>query len=90
MKRILLSVTALLALVGGAGAADLPSRKAAPAYVPPPPPPMWTGFYAGLNLGGGWGAGGGNSNIWNLNGWNGGVSNNLSGGVLGGAQVCYN
>jgi outer membrane immunogenic protein len=90
MKKVLLTISALFALVGGASAADLPSRKAAPAYVPPPPPPMWTGFYAGLNLGGGWGAGGGNSNVWNLNGWNGGVSNNLSGGVLGGAQVGYN
>ena len=41
-------------------AADLPSRKEAPVYVPPPPPPpMWTGFYGGLNIGGGWTSGGG-------------------------------
>ncbi|MGA8169462.1 MAG: outer membrane beta-barrel protein [Methylocystis sp.] len=41
---------------GSASAADLPSMKA-PVYVPPPPPPpMWTGFYAGLNAGYGWGA----------------------------------
>ena len=42
---------------GSAIAADLPSRKEAPVYVPPPPPPpMWTGFYVGLNIGGGWSA----------------------------------
>ena len=57
MKKILLSATALsLALTASAFAADLPSRKAPPAYVPPPPPLTWNGFYAGLNLGGGWSA----------------------------------
>ena len=41
---------------GSASAADLPSMKA-PVYVPPPPPPpMWTGFYAGLNAGYGYGS----------------------------------
>jgi len=56
MKKISLIVAASLAAVGSALAADLPSRKEAPVYTPPPPPPppMWTGFYAGLNLGGGW------------------------------------
>jgi outer membrane immunogenic protein len=44
-------------LAGAAQAADLPSRKEAPVFVPPPPPPpLWTGFYGGLNLGGGWSA----------------------------------
>ena len=56
MKKILLSATALsLALTASAFAADLPSRKA-PVYVPPPPPLTWNGFYAGLNIGGGWNA----------------------------------
>src|SRR3974377_2310506 len=38
--------------------ADFPSRKVPPpVYVPPPPPPLvWNGFYAGLNIGGGWAA----------------------------------
>jgi outer membrane immunogenic protein len=57
MKRILFTVSAI-ALAFSAGtafAADLPSRKEAPVYIPPPPPPMWTGFYAGLNAGYGWG-----------------------------------
>ncbi|QGM47559.1 outer membrane beta-barrel protein [Methylocystis heyeri] len=43
-----------IALAGGqAAAADLPSRKSMPEYVPPPP--IWSGFYAGLNAGYGWG-----------------------------------
>ena len=66
MKKILLAVSAVaLALsAGSAMAADLPSRKEAPVYVPPPPPPpLWTGFYAGLNIGGGWDANGGQSGV---------------------------
>ena len=64
MKRILFTVSAIaLALsAGSALAADLPSRKEAPVYVPPPPPPpLWTGFYGGLNIGGAWDANGGQS-----------------------------
>jgi outer membrane immunogenic protein len=53
MMKSLISATALsLALTASAFAADLPSRKEAPVYVPPPPPPLWTGFYGGLNAGG--------------------------------------
>jgi outer membrane immunogenic protein len=64
MKKILFAVSAVaLALsAGSAMAADLPSRKEAPVYIPPPPPPpLWTGFYVGLNIGGGWDANGGSS-----------------------------
>ena len=58
MKNLLASTAIALALAAGSAfAADLPSRKEAPVYVPPPPPPpMWTGFYGGLNIGGGWSA----------------------------------
>ncbi len=57
MKKLtVISTIALLAGMGSALAADLPSRKAPPAYVPPPPPLTWNGFYAGLNIGGGWDA----------------------------------
>ncbi|MBY6240171.1 outer membrane protein [Methylosinus sp. Sm6] len=49
------SMLALAVGMGSASAADLPSRKDAPAFLPPPPPPpMWTGFYLGLNAGYGW------------------------------------
>ena len=89
MKKILLSAVSLAILSGSALAADLPSRKA-PVAPPPPPPPMWTGFYAGLNLGGGWDAGNGNKNAYNLYGANGGVTNKMSGGVIGGVQIGYN
>jgi len=50
MKRFLLAA-AILAFTGSAYAADMPV-KAPPA---PPPPPSWTGFYIGINGGGGWG-----------------------------------
>jgi outer membrane immunogenic protein len=54
MKKLLLS-TAVLALTAGAAlAADLPTRKE-PLLPAPPPPPLWTGFYAGLNAGYGFG-----------------------------------
>ena len=50
------SLFALMISAGSAIAADLPSRKEA---ILPPPPPMWTGFYAGVNAGYGFGAGSG-------------------------------
>jgi outer membrane immunogenic protein len=60
MKTLLLASTLLASIAAGSAfAADLPSRKA-PMLPPPPPPPMWTGFYAGLNAGYGFGT---NSNV---------------------------
>ena len=53
-KTVSLTTLALVLSAGSALAADLPSRKAEP-MLPPPPPPMWTGFYAGLNAGYGFG-----------------------------------
>ena len=56
MKKIAAISTIALAMgMGSALAADLPYRKA-PLIEPPPPPLTWNGFYAGLNIGGGWNA----------------------------------
>ena len=58
MKTSLLSVAAIgLAISTGSSlAADLPSRKEAPPpiYTAPAPVATWTGFYVGVNVGGGW------------------------------------
>jgi len=59
MKRILFATTTVLALAGtSASAADLPRREPpivkAPVLVPEPGY-NWTGFYLGINGGGGWG-----------------------------------
>jgi outer membrane immunogenic protein len=69
MKSIALGTLALAiaSSAGAAFAADLPSRKEPPPFVAPPPP-LWTGFYVGLNLGGGWRDNSGGANNWWL--WN--------------------
>jgi outer membrane immunogenic protein len=92
MKSIKIAASLFLLSSASALAADLPSIKSAPVATPVP---MWTGFYAGLNLGGGWGSGGNNSNVWSIDGLNGGISNNNAstsggGGVIGGGQIGYN
>lgn len=53
MKKIFLSATAIATVISASAfAADLPSIKSAPVTAPAP---MWTGFYAGLNIGYGFG-----------------------------------
>ncbi|PPD46611.1 MAG: hypothetical protein CTY15_00945 [Methylocystis sp.] len=90
---------ALALVAGSALAADLPTRKAPPAYIPPPPVFSWTGLYGGVNVGYGFGDGtisnggwayispavGGGLPAGGL--WN--VPNNLNG-VTGGGQIGYN
>ena len=61
---------------GAAHAADLPSRKDAPVYAPPPPVFSWTGFYGGLNVGGGFSAAN--------------ATFGRASGVIGGGQIGYN
>jgi len=79
MKRFLLASVAVLAMAGLANAADLPRPMVTKA-----PPYMtqyynWTGFYVGVNGGGGWG-----SSAWDTTG-----SFDVSGGMVGGT-VGYN
>ncbi|MGH6795026.1 MAG: outer membrane protein [Methylocella sp.] len=49
-----LMLGAFSAPTGAARAADLPSKTQAPVFEPPPPSEFsWTGFYVGVNVGGG-------------------------------------
>ncbi|HEX2134396.1 MAG TPA: outer membrane beta-barrel protein [Microvirga sp.] len=93
MKKLLLSSVALLALTGGAMAADLPSRRMAPIA----PAPMvsavpvftWTGLYVGVNAGWGWGTDDDDDGLFDLNG---GLldDDDDDGGFVGGGQIGYN
>jgi outer membrane immunogenic protein len=85
-------------------AADLPSIKGPPAFVPPPPLLSWTGFYGGVNAGGAWSDS--NSTTFGAAGFiddplwlpaapfaasaSGVLGGSQSGGFLGGGQIGYN
>jgi outer membrane immunogenic protein len=56
IRTALAASLAALALTGTAFAADLPTRKAPPAFEPPAPAFTWTGFYIGGYAGGGFGS----------------------------------
>jgi outer membrane immunogenic protein len=82
MKRILLAsagVLAMAGLVGAAHAADLPRQMVTKAPVYVAPYYNWTGFYVGVNGGGGWG-----TSTWDSTG-----NSDVSGGLVGGT-VGYN
>jgi outer membrane immunogenic protein len=102
MNRWLKGVAvAALTAIGAvaAQAADLPTRKEAPAPVFVPPPFTWTGFYIGVNAGGIWPSGGRNASILDPNaglngafvgaGFPGGLGSQ-SAGFIGGGQAGYN
>jgi outer membrane immunogenic protein len=79
MRRVLLASVGMLtltALVGPSGAADLP-RRYNPVVPPAPafaPAYNWTGFYLGINGGGGWG-----HSAWTTT-----TGFDVSGGMIGG------
>jgi outer membrane immunogenic protein len=82
MKRVFFALVGLAALTGTAAAADLPPRPApAPYYKAPVAVPVynWTGFYIGINGGGGFGR----------SQWDSTSGFNTSGGLVGGT-VGYN
>ncbi len=80
-----------------AQAADLPTRKEAPAPIFVPPPFTWTGFYVGVNAGGIWSNGGNASTtifapafpFLSAN-WPGGSFGSSNSGFIGGGQAGYN
>jgi outer membrane immunogenic protein len=92
---------AALTAVGtvAAQAADLPTRKEAPAPVFVPPPFTWTGFYIGLNAGGIWSSGSRSLTLIDphagvdgafLNGALPGGLGSGNAGFIGGGQAGYN
>jgi outer membrane immunogenic protein len=94
------AIVALMAVGAvAAQAADLPTRKEAPAPVFVPPPFTWTGFYVGLNAGGMFTTGSRSATIFDpAAGTDGGFLNadfpgglgNGQTGFIGGGQAGYN
>ncbi len=85
MKRVILagmSALAAMSMLGAANAADMPRRHAMPTKAPVYVAPYynWTGFYAGINGGGGFGNSDW-SNPFGTSGFN--TSGGLVGGTLG-------
>ncbi len=100
-RHVSLVALALAFSAGAAIAADLSYPSVIPGFVPPPAAINWTGFYGGVNIGGGWSSSVVNPNtltpytdlgapgsMFLLPGstQNGGSS----GGIVGGAQLGYN
>ena len=98
-NRWLVGAAAVALTVAGsfaAQAADLPTRKEAPAPVFVPPPFTWTGFYIGLNAGAVWGSGSVSSTLFASgfpvleSEWPGGNLGGSQTGFIGGGQAGYN
>jgi outer membrane immunogenic protein len=97
-NRWLTGVAAVALTVAGAvaaQAADLPTKKAAPAPVYIPPPFTWTGFYVGVNAGGIWGTSSTQSTLYSssmpwLSSYNASLNGGSATGFIGGGQAGYN
>lgn len=94
MKKLMMTTLALIAFgaIAPAQAADMPVK--APVYKAPvmAVPPSWTGWYAGLNAGYGWGS---ESNTFNFDPPVAAPFDNVSysdklNGFIGGGQIGYN
>jgi outer membrane immunogenic protein len=99
-NRWLMGAAAAALTVAGAfsaQAADLPTRKAAPAPIFIPPPFTWTGFYVGVNAGGIWSSGSRTATLFApaafpfpiTSDFPGGLGNGNAG-FIGGGQAGYN
>ena len=84
MRRIFTAALSLFALGGATRAADLPP---APQLPPLEAQPTWTGFYAGLNVGGAFGSSG---NAFTIAGFGLPSFNTSLDGVVGGGEAGYN
>ena len=84
MRRLFTTASSLLALGGAALAADLPP---APQLPPLEAQPVWTGFYAGFNVGGAFGS---SHNAFNTAGFGLPTFNTPLQGAVGGGQAGYN
>ncbi len=84
MRRLLTTALSLFALGGAAAAADLPP---APQLPPLEAEPAWTGFYAGLNVGGAFGS---SRNAFSIAGFGLPTFNTSLAGVVGGGEAGYN
>lgn len=85
LKKTILGTVALVALTSAALAADLPSRRAPPAFAPPPIPVFsFTGFYIGAQVGYEFGRGPHPGSGF------GDTGTNSRDGVIGGGHIGYN
>ena len=84
MRRIFTAALSLIALGSAAAAADLPP---APQLPPLEAQPTWTGFYAGLNVGGAFGS---SRNAFTIAGFGLPTFSTPLQGVVGGGEAGYN
>jgi outer membrane immunogenic protein len=88
MRNIILAAGSIALISGAALAADLPPRMPPPAAFPLPALPAWTGFYLGVNVGGGWAKA--QSDFTVLGGAPFASAVNSLEGAIGGGQIGYN
>ena len=88
IRKLLLSTVAIAAVTSSAFAADLPSRRAPPVFVPVPPAFTWTGFYIGGDVG--YGFGQDNITIRGVGAGSTPLTNGPLSGIVGGIHVGYN